>query len=311
MITKAQKFRLGIFIIVLSILMIIFIVLIIGTRFMEKHDTYYINYRDVSVSGLQVGSSVKYHGIEIGRVEDIQIDREDVQNVIVTINVREGTPIKEDVKATLTAVGITGMVQIELFGGTAEADLLEPGSDITPGISMFASITGTAEIIAEKLEVVLNNIGELTSFENRRRFDNILANLDEVVESNKENVNSMVANLDITVANVAEISISANRAMERFDEIINSEQIDNILVNTDHVTTQLAKADLEKLVEDMNSAIVQTEMAFKQIDLTMLRARPDLLYSLESLRETMEYINEFSRLITEDPSVLWRSRRQQ
>lgn len=311
MITKAQKFRLGIFIIVLSILMVIFIVLIIGTRFMEKRDTYYINYRDVSVSGLQVGSSVKYHGIEIGRVEDIQIDSEDVQNVIVTISVREGTPIKEDVKATLTAVGITGMVQIELFGGSVEAELLEPGSEITPGISMFASITGTAEIIAEKLEVVLNNIGELTNFENRRRFDNILANLDEVVESNKENVNSMVANLDITVANVAEISNSANRAMERFDEIINSEQIDNILVNTEHVTAQLAKTDLEKLVEDMNSAIVQTEMAFKQIDLTMLRARPDLLYSLESLRETMEYINEFSRLITEDPSVLWRSRRQQ
>lgn len=310
MITKAQKFRLGIFIIVLSILMVIFIVLIIGTRFMEKRDTYFINYRDISVSGLQVGSSVKYHGLEIGRVEDIRIDREDVQNVIVTISVREGTPIKEDVKATLTPVGITGMVQIELFGGTPEADFLEPGSAITPGISMFATITGTAEVIAEKLEMVLNNIGELTSFENRRRFDNILANLDEIVESNKENVNSMVANLDITVANVAEISNSANKAMERFDEIINSEQIDNILVNTEHVTAQLAKSDLEKLIEDMNSAIVQTDMAFKQIDLTMLRARPDLLYSLESLRETLEYLNEFSRLITEDPSILWRSRRQ-
>ena len=152
MVSKAQKFRLGIFIAFSSVLLIVFLVVVAGNKLLEKRDEYYIHYEDTSVIGLQVGGQVKYHGISVGRVDDIRIDKEDVKMVIVTISVKEGTPLKEDILATLAPVGITGLKQIELSGGTNEAKLLKPKSNILPGKSVLDSITGKAEIIAEKLK---------------------------------------------------------------------------------------------------------------------------------------------------------------
>ena len=36
------------------------------------------------------------------------------------------------------------------------------------------------------------------------------------------------------------------------------------------------------------------------------KSRTDLVYTIESLKETSDYLNQFSRLISEDPSILVR-----
>lgn len=310
MVSKAQKFRLGIFIAFSSVLLIVFLVVVAGNKLLEKRDVYYIHYEDTSVIGLQVGGQVKYHGISVGRVDDIKIDKEDIKMVVVTISVKEGTPIKEDVLATLAPVGITGLKQIELSGGTNEAKLLEPESNILPGESILESITGKAELIAEKLEIVLNNVAELTNWENQERIANIISNVDILIETNRDPISNVITNLDSTTYYLAEFTESANEAMKRFNALLQSEEIDNILVNTEKVTSDIAKADLAQLINDLNKAINQANDAFLHIDLTILKSRQDILQTLEMLKETVDYLNEFSRQISENPSILLRTKKQ-
>jgi len=45
MVTKAQKYRLGIFVVVMSILMLLFIIMITGQKMMQKRDSYSIVYQ--------------------------------------------------------------------------------------------------------------------------------------------------------------------------------------------------------------------------------------------------------------------------
>jgi len=310
MVSKAQKFRLGIFIAFSSVLLIVFLVVVAGNKLLEKRDVYYIHYEDTSVIGLQVGGQVKYHGISVGRVDDIKIDKEDIKMVVVTISVKEGTPLKEDVLATLAPVGITGLKQIELSGGTNEAKLLEPKSNILPGESVLDSITGKAEIIAEKLEIVLNNIAELTNQENQEKFANIISNVDILIEANRDPITHVITNLDSTTYYLAEFTESANESMKRFNALIQSEEIDNILVNAEKVTSDIAKADLAQLINDLNKAINQANEAFLHIDLTILKSRQDILQTLETLKETVDYLNEFSRQVSENPSILLRTIKQ-
>jgi len=310
MVSKAQKFRLGIFIAFSSVLLIVFLVVVAGNKLLEKRDVYYIHYEDTSVIGLQVGGQVKYHGISVGRVDDIRIDKEDIKMVVVTISVKEGTPLKEDVLATLAPVGITGLKQIELSGGTNEAKLLMPKSNILPGESVLDSITGKAEIIAEKLEIVLNNIAELTNQENQEKFANIISNVDILIEANRDPITNVITNLDSTTYYLAEFTESANESMKRFNALIQSEEIDNILVNAEKVTSDIAKADLAQLINDLNKAIVQANDAFLHIDLTILKSRQDILQTLEMLKETIDYLNDFSRQISENPSILLRTKKQ-
>ena len=61
-----------------------------------------------SVSGLQEGGQVLYRGIPVGRVAEIRIDPDNVENVLVTVEIDRETPIKQDTVATLEMQGLTG-----------------------------------------------------------------------------------------------------------------------------------------------------------------------------------------------------------
>jgi len=321
---------------------------------MEKRDHYYIQYRNVSVIGLQVGSSVKYYGINIGQVEDITIDSEDINNVNVEISIKKGTPIKEDVVATLVSVGITGIKQIELTGGSNEADLLLPDSNIQPGTSYIDDITGKAEKIAEKFELLLNNIIAMTSEDNRIKVNNILSSTHNLIEENRVVLNSTIDNMNALLTenrNVLKTTLKSlnqlinenrktlnkvltstnniieenreplHRAFSQLDsasfhmaEFVRSaenslEKLDGAITNASAFSEKLAATDVEKLTNDMSTTLATINNTFTHVDLTVLKARQDLIKSIESLKQSAEYLSEFSRKINEDPSLLLRSKR--
>ncbi|MBL7149021.1 MAG: MCE family protein [Candidatus Cloacimonetes bacterium] len=310
MVSSAQKFRLGIFIVVFSVLMIIFLVLVAGSKIMEKRDIYHIRYENTSVSGLQIGGPVKYRGIGIGRVDDIAIDAEDVTNVIVTVSVKAGTPIKEDMRASLIPIGITGLLQVEITGGSKEASFLKTKSFLPAGVSTFESISGKAEIISEKLERLLNNLAEITNEENRKKINNIINNVDEMITENQQSINNVLTNLSSTTRDLAVIADETRQIILEINKIMQSGEVENIVSNTEKITNDIANSNLERLLVDMNAAIKQLDITLTHIDATHLESRQDILDTIEALKETIEYLNDFSRQISDDPSLLIRSRKK-
>ncbi len=310
MVTKAQKFRLGIFFSVFSVLLIGLIVMVVGNKLMEKQDIYYIHYTDTSVGGLKIGGAVNYHGIDIGRVDHIDIARDNVQKVVVTVSINAGTPIKQDVLATLSPVGITGLMKIELIGGTNESPLLKPGDVITSGKSTLANLSGKADIIADKVELALNNIIQMTNSDNRKKLSDILTNADTLLAQNKVSITNSLTNLDSVTYYLADVARNTRKITSRIDTLLASGKIDSILANTQMVTADLAAADLSKLLDDLNTTINEAQSTIQDVDITVLNSRQDLWDTINSLKETIEYLNEFSRMISEDPSLLLRSRRK-
>jgi phospholipid/cholesterol/gamma-HCH transport system substrate-binding protein len=309
MVSSAQKFRLGLFIVIISVLMIIFLIMVAGNKLMEQRDTYFIRYEDRTVSGLQIGGPVKYYGISIGRVEDISIDPADVSNVIVEISVKAGTPIKKDIKASLTPIGITGLLQIELSGGTNLAENAKPGSFIQAGPSTFESITGKAEVISEKIEFLLNNLIAITDEENQTKLQNILTNVDIVVNENVSAVNSTMKQIEKISFELKDITVSLNEITAKLNETIQEGHLDRIVANADSVMTIAAAIDIQKIATELQDAIHQTNVTLTNIDATHLESRQDILDLIDSLIETIDNLNEFSRMLTEDPTILIRSRR--
>ncbi|MFA5499394.1 MAG: MlaD family protein [Candidatus Cloacimonadia bacterium] len=283
MVTKAQKVRLGVFLFITVSLLLLFFAIIAGNRLFEKLDTYYIAYEDISVSGLQIGAQVKYHGITVGRVESIKIDSTDVNRIIVEIRIEKGTPIKVDTEATLILVGITGQKQVELFGGTKNSTLLEPGSNIIAGATFFDDISSSVEEITVKLDRILDNIDALTS------------------EENQENFSSMLSNLEM-------ITSTTLSAVNKLDSTINSAEFENIVSNTAKFTEDLANTDISGVVDELNAAISQANEAFTHIDLLVIRSRRDILATFETLKEAVDNFEEFTRLLSEDPSLILRKK---
>jgi phospholipid/cholesterol/gamma-HCH transport system substrate-binding protein len=315
MVTKSQRIRLGIFVGIAILLLLIMLSMVIGSKFFEKRDFYYIAYKDVSVSGLDIGSAVKYHGIRVGRVEEFKIDPEDITRIIVKISVTKDTPIKSDVEAVISNVGITGLKLVELVGGTPEAETVKPNSYIKSGSSVFEAITGKAEVIAEKLEFVLNNLSDLFRGENKtdlkqliKNAKNSLANINSILEENRDNINISMSNIGQVSDKLVSLSNDAEKAVNDISAIINSDELRNLLSNISTVSDEVKAAQLKKTIQDINTAVDEFNKTFTHVDLTLIESREDIIKSMELLKETMQYLNEFSRLISEEPSLLIKSR---
>jgi phospholipid/cholesterol/gamma-HCH transport system substrate-binding protein len=315
MITRSQKIRLGVFVAFAILAAFVTAVVIVAPKFIQKKDTYFIGYRDISVTGLQEGGPVKYHGLTVGNVERIFMDPADVRSVIVEVSLDHGTTIKEDTYADITALGITGLMLVELRGGSNEAATLKPGASITPGKSFTEMITGQAEIIAEKVEIVLNNLIDLTNPENRSRLiqliDNsnrVMASVQGLLRANSENLTATLENVKQASEQLRELSFTTLRTMKSLERVTRSDSLTQIVNNIAEITNSLKKNRLNELLAEFSTALQSLNRLLAAMDADA-GTRSDFIRSLKTLEETADYLNEFSRLLAEDPSVLVRGAR--
>jgi phospholipid/cholesterol/gamma-HCH transport system substrate-binding protein len=99
----------------------------------REHRTYarYEIYFEGSVSGLTRGSSVRYLGVDVGRVVRMSIDPRNASRVEVVVDIDSTTPISDRTVAELSMQGITGVLYIDLLQNPAGHKLAEavPGQE--------------------------------------------------------------------------------------------------------------------------------------------------------------------------------------
>lgn len=95
-----------------------------GVTYRKSYDTYLI-YMSESVSGLNLNAPVRYRGVEVGRVRNIVLAPDNVEQVQLTLAIASDTPVKVDTVAVLQTQGLTGIAFVELTGGSRNAPPLE------------------------------------------------------------------------------------------------------------------------------------------------------------------------------------------
>jgi ABC-type transporter Mla subunit MlaD len=311
--TKSQKRRLGIFIF-LVIILLAALLLIIGTRqFLEEQDTYLIAYKDISVSGLDVGSPVKYLGLGVGSIKNIRIDIEDISKIIIEIAVKSGTPIKKDAYADIEMLGITGLKMIEIRGGSSAADLLEPGEYIQAGKSSSELITGKAEVIMEKIELLINNLNQFSKPENLNEIINLAKNanrsfedFDVILRENRQELRDIIAQAQVTGARLDTITQLLVPKKTTTRQASLSDTLNEILSNINKVANSLKTANMGLVIEELAVTLDRTNRILNIMDHDLERGRDNIFISLRKLRSTLEYLDETARMVNEDPSILLR-----
>lgn len=334
--TRSQKIRLGVFLIMALLLFVGAVGTLAGIQMFNPRDRYYVSFT-TSVSGLEVGSTVKMKGVRVGQVHKVVMGS-DVESVLVKIDMEPGTPITEDTRAIMTAIGITGMQFIELTGGSASSKRIPPNTDksfIKAGDSILNTLTGKATSIALKMEGLLNNLLALTTETNRVRVRSVLENTDklmissrEVVEGNKKKIERIFTNLDRATKATEKAARTLNGVVQE-----NSDDLRDALQATARaarsidrtVQTLRPQATLNSITSAARSAkkrlddpkidemIVAMNTTAKRLsglsgDLSkVVRARDRQLdMMLRDLNRASEYLKEFARAIRERPSLLLR-----
>ncbi len=192
-----------------------------GGAFQKKYDLY-LAIEDESVAGLNLNAAVKFNGVEVGKVRDIQLDPLNPERVRLLFAIERGTPIRENTVAVLKTQGLTGIAYVELGGSTGEAPPLrakppERYPVIRTKPSLSTRLENVLTTVLAKLDSTSSNIDAILSNENRDAFSRTLANLAQVSQA-------VAARTDALDAGIA----SASRTFERTARA--SAQLEPVLV---------------------------------------------------------------------------------
>lgn len=321
MATRGQRTRLALFFLIVVGAFTAFALVVAGDTLWQQYDQYYIRYTDASVAGLQSGGTVIYQGIAIGRIERIEIDPQDIQSIIVTIRVERGTPIKEDVRAQIVPVGITGISQIELSGGTRAAGTVPPGSFIDPSPSTFAQVTETIQSVLVGLEQVLLDVSGVLAQVDQDSVGNILSRIDSILATNEERVASVLIELDAAAGGLSRFMSEAEGLMATTRE--GSEEVfatlDRFTAEAEELFTatrdgtrrvlegleaEIGAAELARVGEQIRQMVSRGERIVSEVELTVRRNRSSVDRSIDLLQDTLRLLNNAAFQIDTDPSIL-------
>src|SRR3954467_15537298 len=113
----------GVFVILIATMAGLFVYWYAGSADARDYNGYEI-YFEGSVSGLNRGSTVRYLGVEVGRVVSIRIDARASDRVQVIADIDSSTPISKNTLASLAMQGVTGLLYIDLLANASAARIM-------------------------------------------------------------------------------------------------------------------------------------------------------------------------------------------
>ncbi len=283
-----------------SVVLFVIVLLWLGRVEYEGEYDHYLLYFKESVSGLNVGSPVKYRGIKVGSVEMLSINPQKPEMVEVLIKVRKGTPIRKDTTALLSFQGITGLAYIELMGGTHQSPPIVPKKAppypvIKTRPSIITRLDKVITTLSQKTVLMVSRLNLLLSHENIQSISTTLKNMALVsssLSSQREALERTINDLARASHGFPDLVEHANRDLEMVQDLLaglkgNQAQISQLL---DEVQTFLQR--------EGEPLAFTAQGSLQELQRTLLEAKG----TLRILRETLQQIGEHpSQLIFGGP----------
>jgi phospholipid/cholesterol/gamma-HCH transport system substrate-binding protein len=297
-ISVSQRTRLGIFIAIGAALAVVLLAIPLGMHFSNRDKIFYASFSGESLSGLEEGAQVKFHGVPIGKISRISYDPHDLTKVKTEMRIQEGFPMKTDMYAQTGAMGITGLKYVEILGGTNAGPLLKSGGDIPTRPSMLSTITGKAELIVGKIELLLNHLNQITEPDSLRSIKSVLSNLMAITGDFRTFFDRLGPELQ-------GMSGSATQLMARLDSISR-----DVKLMTATVSQSVSKERITSILGSVDSTTRSVKTLSETMTLMVRQSREDFSVSLQNLREALENANGLMRELSENPSLLLRNEQQ-
>ncbi len=174
--TRARHFVVGIFMLTLVLGAVGFVLWLSAFAAQIRYEPYFVRFAG-SVSQLRSDSTVLFGGIPIGRVIDVGIDPENSELARVSIEIRQGTPVRTNSIASLEVQSLAGGVVMQISRGSRGADLLAPGSEIRGTPSTLERLARQIPDLLTKLDVLADKFGLFLNQENAELLSGTLENL--------------------------------------------------------------------------------------------------------------------------------------
>ncbi len=168
----------------------------LSVGFESKTYNTYLVYINESVHGLSEDSPIKFNGVKIGKVTNIQLDDEDPEKIKLLLKIQSNVLITTSTRATLVTQGFTGTTFLGLSATSPTLTPLKKANDqpypvIPYTKSFFNQLEENTTTISESLKHIFDQ-------ENAEYLKKILANfqqLSQTISENNRNINQSLKDL--------------------------------------------------------------------------------------------------------------------
>jgi len=308
---KTSKFMIGLFVIIGVSIGLIAIVWLGAYKYFEKGGTY-ATYFDESVQGLQTDSTVKYRGVEVGRVEKIRVAPDNTLiEAVMKINLKG--ELERDYVAQLKAAGITGIVFIELDRkGPGEQDL-SPKLSFASEYPIIASKPSEIKQILSGVQGVLDNIKQIDTKKISEQIKSTLT----VVEATVNNLNSVIGSVERAVAKgkledtLGEVKNTLVKIQNLASDVQGEIQALNLSKTGAHLENTTARiekivtsGEIEKIFAEVNETATKLNHVIEGLDKKSLTITNDVKVISENLRRASESLDMLIERVYASPSDL-------
>jgi len=302
MYSKVNYTVIGLFVMLFTAGIVFFAFWLGNTGFKDEYNLYMLHMKE-SVSGLSKDSDVKLKGVDVGTVSDIRVNPKDIEEVDITLKIKKGIPIKEDMRGTISMFGLTGLSYVEIEGGSNGARTLQPAEGTIPVIRSGTSLLGRVEknfdTLSEKMTVILERGEMLLSEENLKNFSALLDHANQVAAKGTEVEDKVVSALDEAEITLKEFRASLDKltkdfatladdlhqnikpSLENFDKM--SQSIDNLALKIDK-TVSRGDYNMQKIMQPTMNDIRELSVQVNALTRQLRQSPSDILYKSSSPR---------------------------
>jgi phospholipid/cholesterol/gamma-HCH transport system substrate-binding protein len=186
-----------------------------------------------TIPGLNPQGVVRYRGLEVGRVDDIQFDPRVTGQILIRLSIDEGAPITTTTFASLGYQGVTGIAFVQLDDDRTGSPILASSPQapaklpLRPGLIDQLETRGLA--ILEKTERITDNVNTILSRENAAKLTGAIDDISKAAQAyaaipgelqpTLARLPALTGKLDQTISSVNQLAGSANGAVRHYDQL--------------------------------------------------------------------------------------------
>jgi len=294
---KKMYFNVGLFV-TIGILIGVSAIVWVGASKYFQEGTIFVTYFDESVQGLQIDSSVKYRGVDIGRVMKIGV-APDNRLVEVVMKIEFKGNVVRDTVAKLRTAGITGIVFVELERRKPEDIKLSPKIDFPTRYPVIQSLPSDIKQIFSAVDSIMEKIKQIDF----KGISNQLIDTTKAVEIfvGGDRMKRILSNIEYTVANLESATDKVNDIMtEGIIEDVVTEAKDAIKEAKTVITRVKTEVDSLNVAETTGKA----NRLIENINKKMNTAATEITVTSENLRRVSETLENLMERLSADPSEL-------
>ena len=300
--TRAHYVAVGAFVLAVIFLAFVAVLWLGRSEFAQDTKRYYIYFRG-SVAGLNKGSQVQYNGIPVGRVIDIRVDPDNLEQIQVTVEIDTSiVDIKTDARAFLEANLLNGVASIQIRGGTREAKELEPEPNhrypvIAAGQSELEQLRANLPELLGDLKEVAHNLNAVLDEQNRK-----------AIADSLQNVRTVTENFVAPSKEVSEVVENANAAVATLKSFFG--HVDQSYVGKGGLKDQLSQTldDADKLAKNLGDTNRQLQQVLQENRPGLHEFTQSTLTQVSNLVSDMQHfiagLSRFVASVERDPARL-------